>query len=42
MKKSDVNQRNLFAEMAILRLKEKLAGRDLSYSEMNAKQQVFC
>lgn len=41
MKKSNANQRNLFAEMAILRLKEKLAGRDLSYAETNAEQQVF-
>jgi ataxia telangiectasia mutated family protein len=30
----------LFAEMAILRLREKLAGRDLTYSEMTAEQQV--
>ncbi|KAI1720709.1 phosphatidylinositol 3- and 4-kinase domain-containing protein [Ditylenchus destructor] len=38
--KTDKNQRNLFAEMAILRLKEKLAGRDLTYAEMNAPEQV--
>lgn len=40
MKTVDKNSRNLFAEMAISRLKEKLAGRDLTYAEMNSQQQV--
>uniref|UniRef100_A0A915D0N3 PI3K/PI4K catalytic domain-containing protein n=1 Tax=Ditylenchus dipsaci TaxID=166011 RepID=A0A915D0N3_9BILA len=38
-KRMDKAQRNLFAECAISRLKEKLAGRDLTYAEMNAEEQ---
>uniref|UniRef100_A0A915CWD5 non-specific serine/threonine protein kinase n=1 Tax=Ditylenchus dipsaci TaxID=166011 RepID=A0A915CWD5_9BILA len=39
-KRMDKAQRNLFAECAISRLKEKLAGRDLTYAEMNAEEQM--
>lgn len=40
MKSADKNRRNLFAEMAISRLKEKLAGRYLTFLEMTPQQQI--